>query len=105
MIKNIKVTAVNKPHGTLTVMWNEDPELEWNYNIPFDDAGKPLEGDELLRYLIVVAYDHIRSVYEGREEQKKRDKADFKRHDGLLRKKFDLKEMVDEFERIREAEK
>lgn len=66
MIKSMKIVAVNKPNGTITVMWNDDPELEWNYTVPLDD-GSPLTGDDLNRWLVSQSYSYIKEAMERRE--------------------------------------
>ena len=101
MIKNLQVMAVNKPKGTITVMWNDDPEMEWNHLIPTDDNDVPLEGDQMLKALINDAYESVRSVYLKRVEKEVRDLTDFSQFDGLKRKTFSVKAMVEEYESIR----
>lgn len=103
-MKQLRVTAVNKPNGTITVMWDGDESLEWNFNIPIDDVtGEPMEGDDLLRHLINESYDTIASIRKGRADQLKRDKTDFKKHGKLFHQYFNVEEMVREFEEIRNS--
>lgn len=98
MIKTLRVIAVNKPHGTMTVRWNNDPELEWNYNIPWDSEGTPFVGDVLLRYLVSEGYEQVNMVLDRRADGEKRNLANFQGHDALLRRLYNVEEMVLEYE-------
>jgi hypothetical protein len=103
-MKNIKITAVNKPRGTITVMWDEDPQMEWNYNIPLGDDGVPLGGEEIMRWLIAFSYDSIKQVRAEREEKNRRDRANFDGYDTMLRHRFNVEKLVREYEHIRGLE-
>lgn len=103
MITNLKVIAVNQPKGTITVMWNDDPELEWNHFIPTDENDVPLEGDQMLKALVADAYDSVVMVLKTRAEKEVRDLTDFSQFDALKRKTFSVKGMVAEYESIRKG--
>lgn len=103
MIKSAKITAVNMPHGTVTVMWNNDPEMEWNYFIPMGEDGLPLVGDEMMRALVAAAYEYVVELCKQREVDKRRESANFDAHNDLLSKSFNLEAMVGEYEEARTA--
>lgn len=100
MTKTLRVIAVNKPHGTMTVMWDNDPELEWNYYIPLDSDDVPLQGDALLRHLVSTSYEQIEIVLVEREKSRKRGLANFDAHNSLRRQRFNVEEMVGEYEEL-----
>ena len=104
MIEEIKITAVNKPHGTMAVMFNNDPELEWNFPIPTDEYDVPIEGDEMLKILISLAYEPVLRAYIQRAADEVRMATDFGRFEKLKRKTFKVKAMVKEYEQAREGQ-
>lgn len=103
-MRKIQIMAVNKPNGTMTVLWDDDPGMEWNYNIPLDAKGRPLFGDDLLRWLVAEAYDSVKFVLKQREEKVRREAADFSAFDSLRRARIDVSDKVVEFEELRRAE-
>ena len=93
MIKTMKIVAANKPTGTITIRWNDDPELEWNYTVPLSD-GTPLSGDDLNRWLVSESYSFI-------EEALQRRAADFAPLNGMIGLGHeDVSEIVSEFEEL-----
>lgn len=100
VISKIKITAVNKPKGTMTVMFNGDNSLEWNYNIPFDDEGNPIEGDELVRYLIAASYENIKAIQRSRAENDLRNATNYDKFNALHRKEIDVRAIVTEYEEV-----
>jgi hypothetical protein len=81
----VKVTAVNMPKGTITLMWGGDPTKEWNYNIPLHEDGSPFSVDEALQSVVSNETDRI--MYEEAITV-----ADFSAFDSLLHKDIDLSE-------------
>jgi len=100
MMKSLKVIAVNQPHGTMTVMWDNDPDLEWNYTIPLGDDDAPLSGDSLLRFLVSESYENIKRIVDKRDEHVKRGMINFTGHNVLVRKQFNVEDMVREYEQV-----
>lgn len=98
MIKSMRVIAVNKPHGTMTVQWNNDPELEWNYTIPLDDKDAPLEGSAFLRHMVSTAYENVSLIIEQRELDAKRNLINFNHLNSLRGQRFDMEALVNEYE-------
>lgn len=104
MLKTLKVIAVNKPKGTITVMWNNDPKLEWNYFIPMDENNVPLTGDAMLRSLIAASYEAIVYIETQRTQDEVRATTDFSQYNSLKRKKFNIEGMVKEYESATEKD-
>lgn len=95
----MKITAVNRPVGTISVMWNDNPQMEWNYWIPLDVVtGRPLEANDLIMALISTGIEGVRS-YEERITGK-----DYKPIEMLEGKDLDVTELVDEYDQLRIGE-
>ena len=93
MVK-MKITAVNAPKGTMAVMWNDDPKLEWNYEIPFGDDGLPLQGEQLHMKLIMQIHGLLKA-------QERVNATDFSYFDSELGKEYDLTTLFEEYDEIK----
>lgn len=92
MVK-MKVTSVNAPKGTITVMWNDDPRMEWNYNIPFGNDSLPLYGEDLRMHLVAAVYSTLM-------QEKKVDETSWLAHDVELGKEYDVTDLFNEYDNI-----
>lgn len=100
VFSKIKVTAVNMPKGTMTIMFDNDPTMEWNYNIPFDELGNPIQGDELLRYIVAQSYQNISLLKQARAEMALRESTNYDAFESMRRQEYDLSELVREYEQL-----
>lgn len=93
----IKITAINRPEGTVTVMWDNDPEQEWNYYVPLNPTtGQPLPLEEMLMYLISHEFHNL-------EDRKARKKAKFDKLNDLENVEVDVTDLYEEYRLLQEA--
>ena len=94
-MSKLKMTIVRviEDSGHIEVMWNDDPTLHWTYEIPLDAAGRPLEGEPLMRALVQNAHPEI-------ARQRARSKADFQRLKPLEGEAFEVGPIFDEIDEL-----
>jgi len=102
MIKTMKVIAVNKPYGTITIKWNNDDDMEWNYFIPIKDDGDLMGMEEMKRHLISVSAEGIERVIAARIEAARRDFAACESFDEFEGREFNVEGLWDEYREIQE---
>lgn len=83
------------PPGTISVMWNDDPLLEWNYDIPLHEDGTPFSREEMLDHLTALMYDQM-------EEREKRKTATFPQRTFKLDEEIDLTDRGESYRVARE---